>query len=89
MWKEKIKFGLIDIPTTFNGYTNETQTYSVRIVNSTDNHYTIKCGRMLKGNLNRVDIPETVNKNLVYGIYEKELNLFQRIWISDFIGGDF
>jgi hypothetical protein len=89
MWKEKIKFGLIDIPTTFNGYINETQTYSVRIMSSTDNHYTIKCGRMLKGNLSRIDTPETVNKNLVYDIYEKELNLFQQIWISDFIGGDF
>lgn len=89
MWKKKIKFGLIDIPTEINGYRNETQTYSVMITDSINDYYKIRAGKMLKGNLSLVNVPDLVKKELVYGIYEKELNLFQRIWISNFIGGDF
>ena len=89
MWKKKLKFGYIKGKyVTNDSFRNEVDyIFEVFIVKETNDTFEIKYGdNMVKRSSSSHTINGlryVVSKCEIYGIHEKELNWFQRIYIYD------
>ena len=86
---KKIKYGYIKgTSTTTDAFQNESPyIFDVMITRETDDTYEIKYGKsMISGGkpAHEIDgLPKVVSKEKIYGIYERNLNWFQRLFNNE------
>ena len=90
MWKKNLKFGYIQgrYTDSKNPIGEPDYIFEVYVCRETNDIYEIKYGnnKITGGckvwNIN--GLPKVVPKDRVYGIHERNLNWFQRMWIYDY-----